>query len=246
MKRIIVLLSVFLGTVVYAQSPTYVDLDFIKSSPETMQDYDNILKDKWAKLAQQRIDSGYIIGWDVWKVVGGATKDAHHSYVIATVYSDISKRLKGAGIKRVFPEMTEMDVEIFGKKNSRSRTIISTATNVSLGGYLKNDTIPNIAVLNFMKVPFGKASAYERMELSWFKKAHQDNPKSAGWFLHKRIDRYGEDLYWNYMTVDLYDNYRDYLEGNVPTPVANKQFKEINKLRTHKVNDVMWKFISLR
>ena len=49
-----------------AQDWKYASISWIRTTPG--ENYNTLLKDKWAKLAQKRIDDGTIVGWDVWGV----------------------------------------------------------------------------------------------------------------------------------------------------------------------------------
>ena len=64
--------------------------------------------------------------------------------------------------------------------------------------------------MNFMKAKTGSEKSYEDME-----KCIQKCCKRFKSFMGftKRVDRYGTDLYWNYMTIDWYEKYSDILNG---------------------------------
>jgi len=246
MKKIILLLITIL-TFNLANSQEYVELSFIKSTPDQSVEYDKILNDKWAKLHQQRINDGYINGWDVWKIIGGINEDRHHTYVIATISDDPMNR-KNPGLKSIFPDMTDADVDLFMKNNRASRTIKDAAYTMVVDKYFKStDSLPNLMTINYMKVAPGNEKAYEDMETITFKSAHENNPNVAGWGLLKRIGRYGSDLYWNYITLDFYANGEDWHnQRNQATQAPNKAYKKIQGLREHVNNETGWKMISLR
>ena len=243
-------ITLLLITVLYfnlANSQEYVELSFIKSSPTQSVEYDKILNEKWSKLHQKRVNDGHINGWDVWKIVGGTNEDMHHTYVIATLFEDPGNR-KNPGLKAIFPEMTDGDLELFNEKNLNSRTIKLDAYTIVVDKYFKStDSLPNLMTLNYMKVAPGMEKAYEDMETITFKSSHENNPNLAGWGLLKRIGKHGSDLYWNYMTLDFYANGADWHnQRNQPTTVPSKAYKKILALREHVNSETGWKMISLR
>jgi hypothetical protein len=65
--------------------------------------------------------------------------------------------------------------------------------------------------------------------------------------LAKRVDRYGKDLYWNYMTVDWYSKYSDYIKMMVSAPTwdANKDFAKLMDIRDLRESVVIKKVMML-
>ena len=114
--------------------------------------------------------------------------------------------------------------------------------------YFKQDSVPNIAVINYMKVAPGDEFDYESMERE-YKSNVEDSPK-AGWAVHKRVDRVGSNLGYNYVTVDFYNKMSEMMDERAPTFEMSKEQREkhdeIQKLRRHVYSDTHWNFISLR
>ena len=80
--------------------------------------------------------------------------------------------------------------------------------------FQKNNTSDEFMVMNFMKVKEGKFKTFEDMEID-LTIANMSNEKfKTGWTLQKRIDKYGTDLHWNYLTIDWYAKYSDYIEAS--------------------------------
>ena len=117
-----------------------------------------------------------------------------------------------------------------------------------LDNYFKQDSVPKIALTNYMKVTHGDEFEYEKMEKEY--KQTVEASGKAGWAVHKRVDRFGSGLNNNYMTVDFYNKMSEMMDERAPTFEMSKEQREkhdeIQKLRRHVYSDTHWNFISLR
>ena len=224
---------------------TYIAVDYIKTVPG--KNYGEILNTKWKKLAEKRIKDGTIVGWDAWWNMN-STDESNHDIMLVTLLRDIDSLNAGQGILQVFPEMTEDEVTAFRKKNRESRKIVNSTIFRVVDDYFKQDSVPNIAVINYMKVAPGDEFEYESMEKE-YKSNVEDSPK-AGWAVHKRVDRVGSNLGYNYVTVDFYNKMSEIMLERAPTWKMSEEFAQeydkIQKLRKHVYSDTHWNFITLR
>ncbi len=224
---------------------TYIAVDYIKTVPG--KNYGEILNTKWKKLAEKRIKDGTIVGWDAWWNMN-STDESNHDIMIVTLLRDIDSINAGQGILQAFPDMTEEEVTAFRKKNRESRKIVNSTIFRVVDDYFKQDSVPNIAVINYMKVAPGDEFDYESMEKE-YKSNVEDSPK-AGWAVHKRVDRVGSNLGYNYVTVDFYNKMSEIMLERAPTWKMSEEFAQeydkIQKLRKHVYSDTHWNFITLR
>ena len=228
-----------------ANGASYIQVDYIKTVPG--KNYGEILNTKWKKLAEKRIKDGTIVGWDAWWNMN-STDESNHDIMIVTLLRDIDSINAGLGILQVFPEMSEEEVTEFRKKNRESRKIVNTTIYKVVDNYFKQDSVPNIAVVNYMKVAPGDEFEYEKMEKEY--KANVESSPKAGWAVHKRVDRIGSGLNNNYITVDFYNKMSEIMLERAPTWEMSEEFAEeyekFQKLRRHVYSDTHWNFISLR
>ena len=224
---------------------TYIAVDYIKTVPG--KNYGEILNTKWKKLAEKRIKDGTIVGWDAWWNMN-STDESNHDIMIVTLLRDIDSINAGQGILQAFPDMNEEEVTAFRKKNRESRKIVNSTIFKVVDDYFKQDSVPNIAVINYMKVAPGDEFDYESMEKE-YKSNVEDSPK-AGWAVHKRVDRVGSNLGYNYVTVDFYNKMSEIMLERAPTWKMSEEFAQeydkIQKLRKHVYSDTHWNFITLR
>ena len=131
MRKLILLIAFLAVASLNAQgNGDYVNMTFVKTTPG--EDYGAILNEKWKELAQMRADEGTITGWDVWWRPG-STDSSDWNMLIVTIAKDLDSLNANAGVLKMRPDYTEMDVEIFSEKNIKSRTIVWDQTLVNKG-----------------------------------------------------------------------------------------------------------------
>ena len=242
MKKIFTFLLIFILQFSFAQDWSHIKYNFIKAVPG--ENYGDALKEKWSKLHKQRIEDGHIVGWDVWAVVDAPQLPFTH--VITTLYNGtIDSMYAGLNFKKVFPDMTDEDLEVFYSNNRKKREIVSTGVVIGLD-FAGSPELSDFAVMNFMKVKTGSEKSYEDMEKNVFKK-NVARDSRVSWALQRRVDRYGTDLYWNYMTIDWYEKYSDILNGlSGPAQNLSKSYKTMLSLRDLRESVVLWKVLMIR
>ena len=144
--------------------------------------------------------------------------------------------------------MTNSDIKTFYEKNITSRDIIGDYIITTVKSISNAKTIPEeFMVMNFMKVKEGKFKTFEDMEIDLTTVAMHNDEFRTGWTLQKRIDKYGTDLYWNYLTVDWEAKYSDYIKASsIPTNNADKDYQSMMAIRDLRNRTVLRKIMSVR
>ena len=225
-----------------AQDWKYASISWIRTTPG--ENYNTLLKDKWAKLAQKRIDDGTIVGWDVWGV-GHTTPESKYNLIIVTLVNDIDSLGKNVGIRKIDPEISDMDLEILQQKNWGARKIMAEAVVARKNGYSFVDSLPQIAVFNYMKVPLGYGAKYEKMENDLNRSPDKNAPRVA-WSYSKRLDLNGENVGWNYLTADFFKSYKAAMQARANTPSYSKDLLQAFKARKLVKSEMAGKLMSLR
>ena len=225
-----------------AQDWKYASISWIRTTPG--EDYNVLLNEKWAKLAQKRIDDGTILGWDVWRV-GHTTPESPYNLIIVTLASEVDSLWANTGFRKIDPNMTDMDVEVMSQKNFKARKIMGQSVVARKNGYSFVDSLPQIAVFNYMKVPLGYGSKYEKMENDLNKSPDKNSPRVA-WSYSKRLDLNGENVSWNYITADFFKSYKDAMQARANTPVYSKDLLQAFKSRKLVKSEMAGKVMSLR
>ena len=246
MKKTLLILTLFAAGFLSAQgNGDYVNMTFIKTTPG--EDYGTILNEKWKELAQMRVDEGTITGWDAWWRPNSTDTDAWNMLLV-TIANHPDSLGANAGVKKMRPNYSDMDVEIFQQKNLKARTIVYDHTYANKGlNFAANQgetpDVPQVAVINFMKTDIANGYAYEKAENSL---NSGDLGERSGWGLLKRLDEIGEDVYNNYMTVDFYDSWETMIKTREQTVRVPKQMQSVIKMRLHLRSIPIWRAISIR
>ncbi len=241
-----ILCSCFWLNLFSQENDSYLRLTFIKAKEGS--NYRENLTQKFARLHQQRIEDGIINGWDLWQVVNSRQTPFSHIIVTLTDISKMDSLYSGVNMQKVFPDMTNSDIETFYKNNITSRNIIGDYIITNVKNISKNNSIPDeFMVINFMKVKEGKFKTFEDMEIDLTTEAMTNEKFRTGWTLQKRIDKYGTDLYWNYLTIDWYSKYSDYIKASsIPTIDADKNYQSMMSIRDLRDRAVLRKVMSVR
>ena len=246
MKKILLIITLItLGSISAQGNGDYVNMTFVKTTPG--EDYGTIINEKWKELAQMRADEGTITGWDVWWRPGTVDSD-EWNMVIVTIAKHPDSLNANAGVKKMRPNYSEMDIEIFQEKNLRSRTIVYDHIYANKGlNFAMNEgetpDAPQVAVLNFMKTDIADGYEYEKAENSL---NSGDLGDRVGWGLLKRLDRLGENVYNNYMTVDFFNSWESMMMTREQTYRVPKQMQSVLNMRAHLNSVALWRAVSVR
>jgi len=246
MRKLFLLFAFFaVGNLTAQGNGDYVNMTFVKTTPG--EDYGTIINEKWKELAQMRADEGTITGWDVWWRPGTVEED-QWNMVIVTVAKSPDSLNANAGVLKIRPDYSEMDVEIFQEKNQRARTILYDHVYVNkglnfAGNQGETPEVPQVAVLNFMKTDIADGYEYEKAENSLNAGSLGDR---LGWGLLKRLDELGDNVYNNYMTVDFYDSWQTMMKSREQTVIMSRQMQSVVNMRAHLNSVALWRAVSVR
>ena len=239
MKNKILLFILLVAFNVNGQEKLY-NIVFIKA--HDVQAYDSYIKETFSKIHTNRIKEGKLLQWDVWKVVDNPQEDFTH---MVTYIFDMDKYPVESNTREYF-DMTDKSWELMWSDINEIRERVAQVKWIDLGSARKKgvDYLPEIMVLNFMNANPKKWGTYEKTELS-YTKTIPSNSLRVGWNFHRRIDDYGSDNYFSHVTIDWYDEYKDFLKtGLGPVSDVARNATDWSKLRDLKKRVVMSKFIS--
>ena len=239
MKKIFLLTFFLFASIAIGQTKLY-DIVFVKA--HDIQAYDDYIKETFSKIHTNRIKEGKLLQWDVWKVVDNPQEDFTH---MITYIFDMDKYPVETGAREYF-DMTDKSWKLMWEDVNDIRERVGQVKWIDLGSARKKgvDYLPQIMVLNFMSANPKKWGTYEKTELS-YTKSIPDNSLRVGWNFHRRIDDYGSDNYFSHVTIDWFDEYKDFLKTNLGTASdVSRNSLDWSKLRDLKKKVVMYKFIS--
>lgn len=241
MKKLMLITAVLLLTFqLTAQEKLYLVFEFMKVDNQQEAAYGET-EEFWAKIHEQRVKNGDIIGWDLWRLQPGG-EDQHFQYLTVNLYDDPVKMMTGAGdfsaaVKAAYPDMSEEDLDKKMNMTAKSRDLAVRIYLEEIDATTGDFAMPlgTVAAINMMKVAPANASKYEKMESEIFKPMHQrdvDNGVRGSWGLLRFMSPYGSDVYATHITVDMYKDYNQFFNppevADSPAPTED-QMKQINE-----------------
>ncbi len=152
----------------------------------------------------------------------------------------------GVNMQKVFPDMTDGDLENFYEENIKSRDIIGDYIITTIKSISNTNSITDeFMVMNFMKVKESKFKTFENMEIdlaTW--SCLMKNSERVGLYKKELISM--ALTYWNYLTVDWYAKYSDYIKASsMPTVDADKNYQSMMGIRDLRDRAVLRKIMSV-
>lgn len=224
MKRgvFLLLMLLFCGAIhAQDQEKTYLIFEFMKVDNDQEPFYMET-EDFWEKIHEQRVASGDIVGWDLWSLLPGG-EDQGYQYLTVTVFNDPLKMLNASqGImesaRMAYPDESDEELEkrinmAGGSRDLAVRLLIEIIDRTQDEFEMKPGMIASI---DLMKAKSGQYSAYEETESKTFKPWHQkvvDGGAKGNWQLLRVLMPQGTDVYATHMTVNMFDNWDQYLKS---------------------------------
>jgi len=203
-------------------------------------------EDFWENIHQKRVENGDIAGWDFWSLQPHG-ESQKFQYLIVMVYNDPVKMMDGSSwsglmdaAKSAYPEMSGYELMSKMRASSETRDLGSDVYLSLISGTDGNFDMPvgAIARINLMKVAQENSSAYVKAETEIFQPMHQksvDNGKLGSWGLASVMVPWGTDVYANYYTFDMFENYAQMFSEHdgmeEPDETTQKMINESLELR---------------
>ena len=248
-KCIIFVLLVMMGNMVLAQDKLYLIFEFMHVDNEQEAAYAET-EEFWEKIQQQRINSGDIIGWDLWALSPGEEQQGFQ-FLTVTLYNDPVKMMDGSSwaqlmdrAKAAYPNMSETDLNKKLNHSSETRDLAVRIYAEEIAATKGDFDMPlgTVAQIDMMKADLMDYESYEKAEMEIFQPIHQkavDSGNKANWGLIRFICPIGSDTYASHMTVSMFKDYKQALSQNInwtegATPETTKAMQEGLKMRDMK------------
>jgi hypothetical protein len=250
MKKLLLLLALaLLGSNGIAQEKTYLLFEFMRVDNAQEQNYWEV-ESFWEKIHEQRIKNGDIVGWDLWAIKPGG-EDQGYQYMTVNVYNDPVKMFSGSGnfreaVDAAYPELSDEDWDKMMKKTVKSRDLAIRdyieVIDATQGEF--NMEVGTVAEIGFMKVLTNNGD-YVKAEREVFKPFHQQVVDAGGkgnWQLLEVMLPKGSDRYVDYMAVNMYKDYEQYLgfDWSSVGELGGETLQKINEgLKTREMKNVI-------
>ena len=212
-KFLIVAFAAILCMPLFAQGKLFVVLELMHVDNEQEMDYMET-ESFWKKIHQKRLESGDIIGWDLWALLPGG-EDQGYQYATATLFDSAEKMFGDSNLwkraKEAYPNMSDEDLSKKMLSAAKSRDLAVRIFMEEIAS-TKGDfdmKLGTVANMDFMKVDMGNYDAYEKAEMEVFQPLHQkmvDSGSKGYWGLLRFMVPIGSDTYASHITVNMFEN----------------------------------------
>lgn len=233
------------------QEKTYLIFEFMKVDNDQEPFYMET-EDFWEKIHEQRVASGDIVGWDLWGLLPGG-EDQGYQYLTVTIFNDPLKMLNaGAGVmesaRMAYPDESDEEIEkrinmAGGSRDLAVRLFVEIIDGTEDDFEMKPGMIASI---DLMKAKEGQYSAYEQAESNTFKPFHQkvvDGGAKGNWQLLRVLMPEGTDVYATHMTVNMFDNWEQYINSMSFDAGLNSQ-DQSNMQKGIQTRDMKWVYMA--
>ncbi len=217
------ILATIYSQALMAQEKNYLVFEFIRIEAGKTIDYLEY-KDFLSSIYQKAVDSGDIIGWDLWSLRRSADPDAFH-YATVTYYNDPVKMMNGSELdflikngKKAFPEMTEdeLHTKIRDAHDDRDLALRSYMVEVARTDDDFQYKPGTLASFDLMKAMEGRFEEYETAEREVFQPIHERKIKAGlmeNWRFLRTAVPTGSEAASTHMTMNVYKNYLQFFNS---------------------------------
>lgn len=239
----------FVFNAALAQEELYVNLWYGQIKNEDVERHLELEEKFYKKFHQQRIASGEILGWDLWKITNPDPNEMTTTFIYAHLMPKATAKMSPvdqlAGVSK--EDWANAQKEAMGHYLKNYQVLVSLK-----GGYGPQATgePADYAVLNYMEVDNYRAAEYEAMELETFMPIHQEQGTKSGWGLHKVLNHFGAEKPVNYITADFYEDLETIYAGYNATEPMGKEgmnsLKKMDEMRTLARSHIVQRLMSVR
>jgi len=217
MKKLIILtLIVFATSNLMAQEqsqPLYLLFEFMQVDDQNNSDYWEV-EAFWSEIHKQRVADNNILGWDLWQLTPGGSKQGSQ-FVTTTLFTSLEGMLEGISgekfdeyVKKAYPNKNQKEIDAMMEKTVQSRDmahqVYCKEINTTKGDF--DMKIGTLVTLDIMKQ---LDDSYPKMENEIFKPWHQemvDKGEKGNWGLVQIILPTGSEAYATHFTYSMFDD----------------------------------------
>lgn len=203
----------------------------------------------WKKIHQERVNSGDIIGWDLWSLRPGGEHQGYQ-YMTVTLFDDPVKMMSGSifmsHAQKAYPDMSDEELTEQFNNSAKNR-------DLAVRFYLEQiattegdfEMKPGIvASMDLMKVDLGSYDEYESAEMQIFQPYHQervDANELGNWGLLRCMSPIGSETFASHITVNMYEGWEHMMSPTFNPPDSFSEEMMVNAgLQTR---DMKWVYL---
>ena len=236
------------------QKSLYAVTDYLKVKPENINSYLELEQNIWKPMHAERVRLGIIIGWYLYAINFTGTNN-EYNYVTIVVYDNIDnlEHPWSTGIPATVHPDKEV-VDILKESNvvcSRVRSEMYERITSAPDRPMEKPS-PYVQV-NYMRVPQGRSDDYERIEREVWQPIHEElvrREKISGWGLWSLVYPRGDELAYQYLTLDGVPKFSDLFGLNysevfetVHPEMSNQEISEVTNQSRATARTELWELI---
>ncbi len=220
MKKLLFIFALIFSFNSFAQDDLYLIFELMKVDNEQENAYAET-ENFWEKIHQQRVQSGEIIGWDLWSLQPSG-EDQSFQYMTVTLFNSAKAMFDSGGnfmenVKKAYPDMSDDELNKKFNSTSKSRDLAIRIYLHRIATTSGDFDMPlgTIAYINYMKA--SDYGVYEKAETEVFQPMHQkdvDNGIRGSWGLLRFMLPAGSEAYATHITVDMFKDLDQALGSN--------------------------------
>jgi hypothetical protein len=194
----------------------YVKIDYFKPAPENMTAYEQLEREIWKPLHEERYNRGIIKSWNFYQVVAGEP-DVPYRYVAVNVFDDFGMidyfDLEDI-MKSVYPDKNPDELM---KKTHTSREVVRTEIWEINGKIIPESASRahgNYLTINYFDARGGSGEHVEK-ELDFWGRIHETRIERDilnSWAMYTLLYPGGDARHYTYSTIDYYGALSDLRE----------------------------------
>lgn len=200
-------------SMILAQNPAPTTRDFcVKVQPGKGAEYEAMLHDVAAKLAQVTVDQGTASWWLAARAVVPAGSAARCDYHVVYGYPGFPPEGPPTAAQ-MDADLQKANIKMTGAELSAKRGSLSTLANVDIWRSVARVGQPqkgSYIRVNLYKPKLGQLNEWAKLETEGWKplaEAHAKDSPGSGWVASALLMPGGDGLHYNAMTVDIFPNW---------------------------------------
>ncbi len=199
----------------------FMQVDYLKVRTGEENEFEVYQSRYWKPIQAQRIMSGEILSWKLYRVQFPSGENSEYNYVIMTTFSDfgtvdIEHDLLSDIVERVHPDMTYSDLVSKGRD---LRTLVKSEvfrTEDHLNFQFGANDPPQFLSMDYMKVKPSHEAQYVKLEKEIWKEIHRHRiaeKEMDSWVLYFLQFPGGTTYPYNYATANYFKDWESVVNG---------------------------------
>lgn len=193
---------------------TYLQVDYMKVSPENEEEYLDVERSIWKPIHEVRQRAGNLVSWSLYAIRFPSGTNTEYNFVTVNVYSDFSQTeniLSYSLVQQAHPGVNEADLNEMMNRTLPSRDLVRSEMWMAHDVLAPSSPAKYVTVFH-MTVPQGGGADYLTLERDIWMPIHAASIEAgyrSGWGVYSMMFPNGLSEPYNYGTANFFDDYSD-------------------------------------